>query len=686
MGKILVIAEKPSVAQDYARVLGCRQKGQGYVYNERYMVSWALGHLMELSEPEAYDKAYARWSYQQLPILPEPMKLQVIKGQSSKQFTVLKKLMNSREVDSLICGTDSGREGELIFRYIYQAAGCRKPFRRLWVSSMTTEAITKGFQNLKDGSEYDLLYKSAQCRSQADWLVGINASRAYSVQYNALLSIGRVQTPTLAMIVGRQKEIAEFVPQPYYEIQLTHPWTEQTSTDNSAAEKGGKTFHSRYAKLSDEPDLSKAKVVTTRIPEEIKAQELCRKAREQASARVLCVRRQPRRQFPPRLYDLTELQRDGNRKYGFSASKVLNLAQRLYETHKLLTYPRTDSRYLPEDMKENVRKTLYAINLPEFHDSLAHIPVTADHSLPFTSRIIDNTKITDHHAIIPTMKKPDLSKLTSDERKIYELVCRRLIEVFYPPFEYDDLEVILGVGEDRYVARGRSVRRLGYMMLHTHEKTAKNKTAEQEAEAEDPLPDLREGDLVAIQKAEVVRCETKPPKPFTEATLLTAMEYAGRYVEDELKAEMNKLSLGTPATRAAIIERLLQVGYIERKGKTLLPTSKGTKLISILPSQICSAQLTGRWEKGLDEIYAGTMDPERFMESIKRYVIFLVKEAADRKEVTFDSSESRNAWSRKKNASYRRGRKSGTSASSKTSKTSKTPKTPKTSAHRSSSA
>ncbi len=618
--KILVIAEKPSVGRDYARVLGCKEKGEGCLIGDDYIVTWAIGHLIELCEPDEYDERYKKWNYQDLPIIPETMKLQVIRG-SGPQFKILKKLMNSKEVSRIICGTDSGREGELIFRYIYQVAGCKKPFDRLWVSSMTDEAIRKGFASLKDGSEYDHLFESAKCRSEADWLVGINGSRAFTVQYDTLLSIGRVQTPTLSIIVKRQKEIDDFVPQAYYEVKLDHFVTEPEKELPSE-------FTSTYFKWQD-------KQKETHIESEEEAKRIRDLAQTEGKARIESITTTPGKQLPPLLYDLTELQRDANRRFGFSANKTLQLAQSLYEKHKLLTYPRTDSRYLPEDMKETVRNTLHQINIPEFHEALMGIP-----GLHFNKRIIDNSKITDHHAIIPTPKKPDLSKLTSDEAAIYKMAAMRLIEVFYPAYEYDSTEVILKIADEHFVAKGRTIRELGFMKLRKNtdaETSGKSKKKNKDEEDTKQLPPLTEGMDVPVVKAVVESKKTQPPKPFTEATLLSAMEYAGKYIEDEeLKEEMDKLSLGTPATRAAIIERLIQVHYIKRSGKALFPTEKGKSLIQVVPVELKSPEMTGKWERSLEKIYQGDMDPGRFMASIDRYVQYIVKSAAEKTDVVFD--------------------------------------------------
>lgn len=607
MGKTLVIAEKPSVGRDYARVLDCRQQGEGCLIGDQYVVTWAVGHLVELCPPEAYDPRYKKWNYADLPIMPERIRHEVIPA-SRKQYEIVKSWMNSDQISHIVCGTDSGREGELIFRYIYYMAGCRKPFSRLWVSSMTEEAISQGFRELKDGREYDRLYQSARCRSEADWLVGINGSRAYTLRYDTLLSIGRVQTPTLALIVNRQREIDEFVPKEYFEVRLQH----RLQRENDEAPE--------FASVWFTPEEG-GRTKNTRIDERARAEEICERAGAAGVGKVTEVTRTKKKTPPPLLYDLTELQRDGNRKYGYSANKVLSIAQALYEKHKLITYPRTDSRYLSEDMKAVIPSVLKAIRIDELADSLDKMP-----PLAFSKRIIDNSKITDHHAIIPTSKRPNLERLSEEERRIYLLVARRLIEAFYPPYEYEATEAVISVGEDLFLARGRTVLNPGFTVVSG--KGAKSSVEEGEEEAQGQLPRLKKGDAVSVEKAEVLSKQTQPPKAYTEASLLTAMEYAGKYVEDEaLREQMSKLSLGTPATRAAVIERLLQVNYITRKGKSLLPTEKGKELIRIVPAQLKSPEMTGKWERALERIYQGGMEPERFMESIRRYVRFIVGEA-----------------------------------------------------------
>ena len=620
MSRTLVIAEKPSVARDYARVLKCTQKGEGCLFNDEYVVTWAIGHLIELCEPEAYDEKYKRWNRADLPIIPEQMKLRVIRG-SGPQFKIVKKWMRDDDIDRIICGTDSGREGELIFRYIYQMAGCKKPFDRLWVSSMTNEAIREGFDSLKNGQEYDSLYESARCRSEADWLVGMNGSRAFTIHYHALLSIGRVQTPTLAIIARRDEEIQAFVPKDYWEVEIGLNKDEIPFSakwfDWETVEEDGKTNRRR----------------TTQIGSKDKADEILSRSGKGTKVKVTEVEKQTKKQLPPLLYDLTELQRDGNRKYGYSAAKVLSIAQNLYEKHKLITYPRTDSRYLSHDMKETVRKTLHAMDTPEFHPWLMKIP-----GLNFNGRIIDDSKITDHHAIIPTPRKPDLSSLSEEEARIYRLIAYRLISVFYPAYEYETTTVTFASEQDQFLARGRHVITSGYMGLPANSGGSKKKKT-QEAE----LPELTEGMELTILSSKITANQTNPPAPFTEATLLSAMEYAGKYIEDDaLQEMMKKTSLGTPATRAATIERLIKVGYVKRAGKTLRATDKGIALIHILPKELTSPEMTAKWERALDKIYQGNMDPNAFMNSIKRYVAFIVgaadqapKEAVD----TFSKAE-----------------------------------------------
>lgn len=620
MGKILVIAEKPSVARDIARVLRANQKGDGCLLGERYVVSWAVGHLVTLAEPEDYDGKYKKWDFSTLPILPENMKLKAI-AQTRSQLKVLHHWMHSREIDSLICATDSGREGELIFRYIYSITKCTKPFQRLWISSMTEEAIQEGFASLKDGREYDLLYTSAKCRSEADWLVGMNATRAYTLRYDALLSIGRVQTPTLAIIVERQKEIDAFTAEDYFEVQ---------------ADFGGYT------------GMWIDKEEHTRIDKEETARAIAEKVRGKQTV-IVKVEQEEKKTPPPLLYDLTELQRDCNKKFGFSAKKTLDIAQSLYEKRKMITYPRTDSRYLSDDMKGKVRNTIRRLGeLTQYAPFVR--PLTE--KLSFTKRIIDNTKVTDHHAIIPTDGKLRTDSLSEEESKVFSLIAARFLAVFYPHYRYETTKVYAEGEGERFLSKGTVVLEEGWQAVEkalTPVSAAKKKKS---GEEEQKLPPLKEGEMRKIEKAAVQKKKTQPPKPYTESSLLSAMENAGRFVEDEaLKEQMKDSGLGTPATRAAIIERLLTVGYIVRKGKTLVPTEKGRKLIEVVPEEMRSPQTTGKWEKGLSSIAKGNMTEERFMESIRRYVQFLIRDAASgrRKDVVFPA-EQRRGKKRKTNA------------------------------------
>ncbi len=605
MGKILVVAEKPSVARDIAKTLGARQKGDGCMLGDAYVVSWAIGHLVTLAEPEDYDEKFKKWNYATLPILPEKMELKAIQTTRS-QLKILHKWMHDAEITSIICATDSGREGELIFRYIYEITKCQKPFQRLWISSMTEQAIKEGFANLKDGKAYDLLYHSAKCRSEADWLVGMNATRAYTLRYHVLLSIGRVQTPTLALIVEKQKEINAFVSKDYFEVQ----------TD----------FDGFHGFRIDEEEQ-------TKIEQEATAKEIAAKV-EGKDARIAKMEKEEKRIPPPLLYDLTELQRECNRKFGYSAKKTLDIAQGLYEKRKMITYPRTDSRYLSEDMKPKVQGTMKRLAETEPFQEFA-APWNAGERLPFTKRIIDNGKVTDHHAIIPTDVRPRLESLTEEEKNVFLLVAARFICVFYPYFRYEITKAYLLCEEERILSKGTVTLEDGWQRV---EKNIVPQRAKKEKNNEEQkLPPLQEGDFYKIQEAKVLKKKTAAPKPYTESTLLSAMENAGRFVEDEsLKEQMKDSGLGTPATRAAIIERLLAVGYITRKGKNLIPTEKGMQLIQIVPEALRSPQTTGKWEKGLSSIAKGKMGEQRFMESIKRYVAFLVEDASHRKtEVVF---------------------------------------------------
>lgn len=587
MGMICVLAEKPSVARDIARVLGANTPGKGCLKGGGYVVTWAVGHLVTQVNPEEIDARWKTWRQDTLPMLPENIPLKVI-AQSRDQFQCVKTILNAPQVDSVICATDAGREGELIFRRIYQMAGCQKPFRRLWISSMTEEAIAEGFANLRDGADYDGLYASALCRSDADWLVGMNGSRAFTLRYDSLLSVGRVQTPTLSILVKRALEIRNFVPENYWEVQADFGGYRGTWID-----KDGKT----------------------RIPDEKTAKEIV-SAVTGREGEVLEVSTERKRVPPPLLYDLTTLQREANARYGFTAQKTLNLAQALYEKHKLLTYPRTDSRYLSHDMRPKVQGILKGMPEP-----LRALVLSPDKAVDPGKRVYDDAKLTDHHAIIPTGRRP--GTLTADEQKLYEMVARQLIAAFYPDMEYDAMSAVTGVGEHKFLSRGRAVIAQGWQAANPPLRSKPKKGEEEQA-----LPQLQKGQRVPVKSAKAVAKKTTPPSPYTENTLLAAMENAGKFVEnEELRRQMKERGLGTPATRAAIIERLIAVDYVRREKKALIPTDKGIRLIAVAPEQLSSPETTGRWEKGLSDIAAGKMDPNRFMQSIRRYCAFLCQYA-----------------------------------------------------------
>ena len=594
MGKVLVIAEKPSVARDIAAVLKCGEKGDGFIGGENYIVRWAVGHLVTLCEPDDYDKSLKRWTAGSLPIIPEKMKLKAVRG-SKKQLDTLKKLMNAKDTDSIICATDSGREGELIFRYIYEYNKCKKPFKRLWISSMTDAAIKEGFANLRDGKEYDNLYISAKCRSEADWLVGINATRAFTIKYNALLSIGRVQTPTLAMIVKRQNEIDNFVPNKYYEVIADYGDFKGTWTDGKK---------------------------NTKIDDKSAAEDIAYKV-DGKTATVEDVVKTEKQILPPQLYDLTELQRDCNKTYGFSAKKTLDIAQSLYEKRKMITYPRTDSRYLSDDMIPKIKVVLKRLKDAGIFADYASDLIDGE-KLPVTKRIVDNKKVTDHHAIIPADNYYRKDSLTSDEKKVFGLIAIRFIAAFNRPYKYTATKITVLCEDELFISKGNTVTDEGWKRLY--KEVYKNVK-----DNEQILPDVKKDDTVMVKEAHTIEKETKPPLPYNEATLLTAMENAGKNTDDEqLKEKMKEYGLGTPATRAAIIERLIEVGYIHRKGKALIPDIKGKQLISIVPEEMRSPVTTGKWEKGLGSIAKGNMQAEKFMASINRYVYYLVGFAAEK--------------------------------------------------------
>lgn len=623
MGHILVIAEKPSVARDIARVLRATTRGEGFLSGNGYVITWAIGHLVSLKEPEEIDEKYKRWRTEDLPILPEKMELKVL-PKTRTQFKILKKLMMDKETDSLICATDSGREGELIFRYIYAMTGCQKPFSRLWISSMTDEAIREGFEKLRPGSDYDALYTSARCRSEADWLIGMNASRAFTLRYGVLLSIGRVQTPTLQILVKRRLEIDAFNAEPFFTVQANFGDYKGTWFDPSR--EGDKRI----------PEKERAEAIAARV-----------KGKE---ARVLQATSEEKRELSPQLYDLTTLQRDASNLLGFTADKTLKTAQALYEKHKLLTYPRTDSRHLSHDMVPNVQKALSALG--EEYQALT-APILQS-PLPSPKRIFDDAKLTDHHAIIPTGKRANINALTTDERHLFDLVARRLIAAFYPPFVYLAARIITQAQEEQFLSTGRTVLDEGFKAVYRDMPAQKKKTSAKEKEEDTPLPPLKEGDLRTVKSVQVRADKTKPPKEHNDASLLSEMEHAGKRMEDEaLREEMKSCSLGTPATRAAIIERLITVGYAARKGRQILATPKGVQLICAVPPEIASPETTGRWEQALERIALSSGDDARFMEGITRLTRFLTTYAAQNAPDVAFAPEERRGKRRTKSSAVR---------------------------------
>lgn len=594
LAKTLVLTEKPSVAKDIARVLGCKRSGNGCIVGDKYIVTWALGHLVTLADPEAYDDKYKSWRMEDLPMLPGRMKLVVI-GQTSKQFKAVSSLLSSAEVSDIVIATDAGREGELVARWIIQKANCRKPMRRLWISSQTDKAIKEGFASLKPSSQYDNLYRSAQCRAEADWLVGLNVTRALTCKHNAQLSAGRVQTPTLAMIVRREEDILRFRPKDYFTVKADFG-------EYTALYKDGKG-QARFA------DAAAAKEVADSV---------------RGKRGVLSeVKKVYRFKAPPAAYDLTELQRDANKKYGYSAKQTLSLMQSLYETHKLLTYPRTDSRYITKDVAATLPERLRAIAIGPYKDSANAVL----RSKPIqTKYIVNDAKVTDHHAIIPTEQYVDLNKLSREERHIYDLVVRRFIAVLSAPFEYDEVQVKITVGRYNFYTKGQSVKSAGWKALYDSSLADDDDDAEPDLAAQ-RLPALSQGAAASVKEVRVCAGKTSPPARYTEATLLTAMENPASQVEDGRLRDALKSAggLGTPATRADIIEKLFNSFYIERRGREIFPTSKGRQLIGIVPPDLKSAELTAKWEQQLSLIAEGKANDRKFIEEMRGYASSLVQ-------------------------------------------------------------
>lgn len=592
MAKTLVLTEKPSVARDIARVLGCKKNGNGCIIGEKYIITWALGHLVTLADPEAYDNKYKTWRMEDLPMLPKSMKLVVI-GQTSKQFKAVSSLLSSSEVDKVVIATDAGREGELVARWIIKKANCRKPMLRLWISSQTDKAIREGFAALKPASQYDNLYKSAQCRAEADWLIGLNVSRALTCKHNAQLSAGRVQTPTLAMIVKREEEILKFRPKDYFTVKADF--------DGFSAIYKDSRNQARFF------DAAEAQAVADAV----------RGQRGNLSE----VKKTYKFKAPPAAYDLTELQRDANKKYGYSAKQTLSLMQSLYETHKLLTYPRTDSRYITKDVAATLSERLRAIAIGPYKDFANAVL----RSKPIqTKYIVNDAKVTDHHAIIPTEQYVDLGKLTREEKHIYDLVVRRFLAVLSAPFEYDEMQVTVTIGKHKFYTKGQAVKSAGWKALY--DSSLSDDDDGDDDVVSQQLPSLSQGQPVFPKNIRIVAGKTTPPARYTEATLLSAMENPTGQVDDGSLKDVLKTAggLGTPATRADIIEKLFDSFCVERRGKEIFPTSKGKQLIEIVPPDLKSAELTARWEQRLSLIAQGNADDKKFIEEMRSYATALV--------------------------------------------------------------
>ena len=588
MGKSLILAEKPSVGRDLAKVLKCNVNKGSYIEGNKYIVTWAMGHLVGLMDPEGYDNKYKEWKMETLPMLPKHMKLTVLK-KTGKQYNEVKKQLLRNDVNEIIIATDAGREGELVARWIIEKAGVKKPLKRLWISSQTNKAILDGFKNLKDAKEYENLYKAAVCRAEADWLVGLNVTRALTCKHNAQLSAGRVQSPTLAMIVQREEEIRNFKPVDY--------WCLNAKTDrfmlNWVNEKGNNST----------------------FKEEI-ADSIVNKCKGQ-NGEVLEVKKTTKKKYSPALYDLTELQRDANKIWGYSAKQTLNLMQRLYENHKVLTYPRTDSRYVTSDIVATIPERLKAVSFGEYRVAAQQILNTG---VKANKNYVDNSKVSDHHAIIPTEEKGSLANLSSDEKHIYDLVVKRFLSVLLPAYEYEQTTVTVNIGKETFSAKGNITKSKGWKILYD------NLNDDEDSQE---LPHLNKGDNIIIKSVNKVKKQTTPPARFNEATLLSAMESPQKYInieKDAAKTLNETGGLGTVATRADIIEKLFNSFVIEKKGKDIYPTSKGKQLIELVPKDLKSPLLTAKWESQLDQIAKGKRDNLSFIKEMKNYSVALVED------------------------------------------------------------
>ncbi|WEK53733.1 MAG: DNA topoisomerase III [Candidatus Cohnella colombiensis] len=569
--KTLILAEKPSVAREIARVMGCHNKHKSHIEGPKYVVTWALGHLVGLAEPEDYDVKFGKWELEDLPILPASMKLKILR-ESSHQYKAVQQLLRRPDISALIVATDAAREGELLARWIIDMAKWKKPFQRLWISSQTDKAIKDGFATLKPGSQFDRLYHSARCRAEADWMIGLNVTRALTCKFGAPLSAGRVQTPTLGMIMQREKEILSFRSEEYHLLRV--------DTGKFEALWRGENGDSRIF------DTEKANALRDKLTGR--------------SGRIVKLKKSEKVVPHPLAYDLTELQRDANRLLGFSAKMTSNVLQRLYEQHKLVTYPRTDSRYLTSDMTDTLKERLSSIAVGPYAP-LARPLLRSP--LPLSKRIVDNSKVTDHHAIIPTEQTLLLNVLSTEERKLYDLIARRFISLFYPPARFDQVSVVIDLAGETLTAKGTTMKESGWRTVYDGKPHDEDEAESDVEEGTATLPELREGESFTVKQCRLQSARTTPPKRYTEAALLTQMEKHG---------------LGTPATRADIIEKLVGSDTIERIGNLLHPTGKGKQLIELAPADLRSPELTARWEAELERIARGQGQPEPFLNGIRQ--------------------------------------------------------------------
>ncbi|HLR68295.1 DNA topoisomerase III [Virgibacillus alimentarius] len=593
MSKTVVLAEKPSVGRDIARVLHCNKKGNGYMEGPKYVVTWALGHLVTLADPEVYDNKYKTWNLHDLPMLPSKLKLVVMK-KTGKQFSIVKSQLNRKDVQNIVIATDAGREGELVARWILKKAHVSKPIKRLWISSVTDKAIRDGFKQLKPGKKYEHLYDSAVARSEADWYVGLNATRALTTKFNAQLSSGRVQTPTLAMIAAREEEINKFQPRKFYGIE--------------AKTNQGITFTWQDVKNNK------------RIFSKDKADELLNRIKGK-TAKVTHIKKEYKKKFAPQLYDLTELQRDANRIFGYSGKQTLSLMQKLYEQHKVLTYPRTDSRVISTDIVSTLKDRVQACGVDQYATAAKKIQRS---ELKLSKAVVNNANVSDHHAIIPTEQPVILQELNDKERKIYDLVVKRFLAVLLPPYEYEQTTITADIAGETFTAKGKIVKKQGWKEIYD------SRFEEDEAKEEQHLPAIDKGQKFSSVRLSLTNGETQPPSRFTEGTLLQAMENPVRYMEKEeqhLAKTINKTGgLGTVATRADIIEKLFHNAYMETRGKHIFITSKGKQLLDLVPSDLRSPALTAEWEQKLQLIAEGKLKKDRFVAEMKEYAKDVVQE------------------------------------------------------------